>query len=188
MPLSHALLGLINYRPSNGYQLKEMFKKSVHFFWNATLPQIYRTLAQMEAAGWVTSSMDHRDGKPSRRIYAITNAGKKELREWLAASPEASSPREIMMIKVFLASETDIDTFIQQIKRWRDHHIAVLKKYRQDVAPMIEEKSSVKALADSAPYWRMTLDFGIRRTEAAIAWCDATLKWAQRQKKKKDNR
>ncbi len=188
MPLSHALLGLINYRPSNGYQLKDMFKKSVYFFWNATLPQIYRTLAQMEAAGWVTSSMDHRDGKPSRRIYAITNAGKKELREWLALPPDVSSSREAMMIKVFLASEMDIDTFAQQIRQWRDHHVAVLKQYRQDVAPMIEEKGRVKALAASAPYWRLTLDFGIRRTETAIEWCDDTLKWAQRQKKKKGKR
>jgi DNA-binding PadR family transcriptional regulator len=184
MPLSHALLGLINYRPSNGYELKDMFKKSIHFFWNATLPQIYRTLARMEAAGWVRSSMDHRDGKPSRRIYAITDAGKEELRGWLALPPDVSSPREAMMIKVFFASEMDIDTFIRQVRQWRDHHAAVLKKFRQDVAPMIEEKGRTKALAASAPYWRLTLDFGIRKTEAAVEWCDETLKWAQRQKKK----
>jgi DNA-binding PadR family transcriptional regulator len=184
MPLSHALLGLINYRPSNGYQLRNMFKKSVHFFWNATLPQIYRTLARMEVTGWVTSSVDHRDGKPNRRIYAITNAGKKELRQWLALPSDVSSPREVMMIKVFLATEMDTDTFTRQIRRWRDHHVAVLNRYRQDVAPMIAEKGRAKALAASVPYWRLTLDFGIRRTEAAIEWCDDTLKWAQRRKTK----
>ncbi len=188
MPLSHALLGLINYRPSNGYELKDLFKKSVNFFWNATLPQIYRTLAQMEAAGWVTSSMDHRDGKPSRRMYAITDTGKKELRDWLALPPDAPFYREPMMIKVFFASEMDIDTFTRQIKRWRDHYAALLKKYRQDVAPMIEKKGRLKAAARSLPYWQMTLDFGIRRTENAIEWCDETLKWAEGQKKKKGKR
>lgn len=188
MPLSHGLLGLINLRPSNGYELKDVFKKSVNFFWNATLPQIYRTLAQMEAAGWVTSSMDHRDGKPSRRIYTITNAGKKELRNWLALPPDAPSSRVSMMIKVFLAAEMDIDSFIRQIAQWRDHHVAALKRYRKDVAPMIEEKSHIAALAGSVPYWRLTLDYGIRIAETAIAWCDDTLKWAERQKKKKGRR
>jgi DNA-binding PadR family transcriptional regulator len=50
--LSHALLGLINCKPTTGYELKATFNKSIHFFWNATLPQIYLTLNQMKKKGW----------------------------------------------------------------------------------------------------------------------------------------
>ena len=55
MSLPHALLGLINYQPTTGYELKATFNRSIHFFWNATLPQIYRTLNQMEKKGWLTA-------------------------------------------------------------------------------------------------------------------------------------
>jgi len=76
MSLPHALLGLINYRPATGDELKATFDRSIHFFWNATLPQIYRTLNQMEKRGWLTLKVEHQNGKPSRKLYDITKAGR----------------------------------------------------------------------------------------------------------------
>ena len=60
MSLPHALLGLISYQPSTGYELRTTFTESVQFFWSATLPQIYRTLNQMESQGWLTVRLNHR--------------------------------------------------------------------------------------------------------------------------------
>ena len=54
--------------------------ESVQFFWNATLPQIYRTLNQMESQGWLTVKVEPQEGKPSRKIYSITDEGMKELK------------------------------------------------------------------------------------------------------------
>ncbi len=93
MSLPHAILGLINYVPATGYDVKNTFKRSIHFFWNATLPQIYRTLRQMEADGWVASVVEHQDGKPSRKIYHVTESGQREFAAWLARPPEAPEPR-----------------------------------------------------------------------------------------------
>jgi DNA-binding PadR family transcriptional regulator len=102
--LPHAILGLINYRPATGYDVKNTFKKSIHFFWNATLPQIYRTLRQMEADGWVTSVVEHQDGKPSRKIYHVTGSGQQEFARWLTQPPEAPEPRSSMLVKVFFGN------------------------------------------------------------------------------------
>ena len=84
MSLPHALLGLINYQPSTGYDLKNKFQKSIHFFWNAALPHIYRSLKQMETQGWIASTIEQQSGKPNRKVYRIMDKGKKELLNILA--------------------------------------------------------------------------------------------------------
>src|SRR3974377_1257947 len=101
MSLPHALLGLINYKPATGYELKATFKESIHFFWNATLPQIYRTLNEMEAKGWLTYTVEHQDGKPSRKVYQVTKSGRGEFLRWLGEPAEETAHRHALMIKVF---------------------------------------------------------------------------------------
>lgn len=67
MSLPHALLGLLNYRPATGYELKGTFTKSIHFFWNATLPQIYRTLKQTGVAVGSVSPWSIKMGDPAAK-------------------------------------------------------------------------------------------------------------------------
>jgi len=60
-----------------GYDLKNKFQKSIHFFWNAALPHIYRSLKQMENQGWIASTIEQQSGKPNRKVYRIMDKGKK---------------------------------------------------------------------------------------------------------------
>ena len=54
MTLKHAILGLLNYEPMTGYDLKKTIDISINHFWPAVQSQIYTTLAKMEKEGWVT--------------------------------------------------------------------------------------------------------------------------------------
>ena len=49
MSLKHALLGLLNYRPMTGYDLKQRFDHSISHFWSANLSQIYPTSEESRA-------------------------------------------------------------------------------------------------------------------------------------------
>lgn len=40
MSLSYGLLGLLNYFPMSGYDLKKIFDDSINFFWAAQTSQI----------------------------------------------------------------------------------------------------------------------------------------------------
>ena len=42
--LKHGILGLLNYRDMTGYEIMEVFRDSLRFFWNARTSQIYREL------------------------------------------------------------------------------------------------------------------------------------------------
>ena len=42
--LKHGILGLLNYHSLTGYEIMEVFRDSLNFFWSAQTSQIYREL------------------------------------------------------------------------------------------------------------------------------------------------
>jgi PadR family transcriptional regulator, regulatory protein AphA len=181
MSLPHALLGLINYHPHTGYDLGIAFKKSIHFFWNATLPQIYRTLNQMEEKGWVASTVEHQDGKPSRKVYRVTDEGRVEFRRWLAEPPGQIEPRIPMLVKVFFGNQLPKEEFTRQIREYRDTCTGLLKQYEKEVPPIIEQFSRLIGAPKEAWFWGLTLDFGRKQTQMSIDWCNEVLKGIKKQ-------
>jgi DNA-binding PadR family transcriptional regulator len=176
MSLPHALLGLLNYRPTTGYQLKKAFKESIYFFWNATLPQIYRTLNQMEKKGWLTAVIEHQDGKPSRKVYKLTNKGLKEFRRWLKEPSEVPQRKNPMMLKIFFGNQMDKDQLVSHIQKMIEYHSNLLKKYKKEVKPVIQHYASITGASDDARYWAFTLEFGRMHAEMVTKWCDKLLK------------
>jgi PadR family transcriptional regulator, regulatory protein AphA len=176
MSLPHALLGLINYQPSTGYDLKNKFQKSIHFFWNAALPHIYRSLNQMEKQGWITSKIEQQSGKPNRKVYRITPNGKKELLNWLNEPPVEPEFRHSMLVKVFFGKQLSPERFAEYLKNWRQYNVNLLKQYETEVLPVIRRQSEKASYAQDADYWGMSLDYGIRHSRMVIDWCDQALK------------
>lgn len=187
MSLPHALLGLIHLQPATGYDLKNTFGKSIHFFWNAALPHIYRTLKQMEGQGWITSTVEHQDGKPSRKVYQVTKVGEKELLRWLAEPSEMPEPRLQLLVKVFFGNQMPPDQFKNHLREWRARHLGLIKKYKEEVLPTIRHCSTVPGSSDEAYYWGLTLDFGRRQARMVVDWCDQALKDLEKVKGKKKN-
>jgi DNA-binding PadR family transcriptional regulator len=176
MSLSHALLGLINYQPKTGYELKATFNQSIHFFWNATLPQIYRTLNQMEKKGWLTLSVEHQNGKPSRKVYHITESGRKELKRWLTHPPEMSEHRNTMLIKIFFGNQMEPAQVAAHLRAWRDYHANLLKRYEREVPSVIRQYAHATGALKDALYWSLTLDYGRKVDRTVIKWCDEALR------------
>jgi DNA-binding PadR family transcriptional regulator len=184
MSLPHALLGLINYQPATGYELKATFNKSIHFFWNATLPQIYRTLNQMEKRGWLTLKVKHQNGKPSRKVYDITKTGREELRRWLAEPLGIPEIRNAMLIKVFFGNQMEPSRFAAQLREWRQYHAHLLERYEKEIPSVIKQYANVTHAFKDAPYWAFTLDYGKRIDRMVLGWCDEVLRQIEDKRKK----
>jgi len=175
MSLPHALLGLLNYRPATGYELKATFTNSIHFFWDATLPQIYRTLKQMEGSGWLNVTVEHQDARPSRKVYHVTNMGRKELQRWLSEPLEMPEPRNVVLIKVFFGNQMDPTQFATHLEELQKYHAGLLERYEKEIIPVIERYAKVTGAFRDARYWNLTLDFGRRHAEMVLDWCKAVL-------------
>lgn len=175
MSLSHALLGLISYKPLTGYDIKTAFNASINGFWNASLPQIYRTLHQMEKNEWVQSEIEQQIGKPNKKLYSITDKGKVELRSWLSEPLELSQVKSRMLIKVFFGNQMDREDLIQLITERREKELRFLEKAKEEHGQSAEKYAKELNAKDDIQFWLLSLDFGVRKAKMTIEWCESAL-------------
>jgi DNA-binding PadR family transcriptional regulator len=71
-----AILSMISEGPKHGYQLMKEMKERSGGIYHASAGSIYPTLQQLEDEGLIAS--DLKDGK---RVYKLTDAGRKELED-----------------------------------------------------------------------------------------------------------
>jgi len=174
MPLSHAILGFLEYKPMSGYDLKKHFDQSVAHFWSATQSHIYKALESLESAGLAASQVIPQEGKPNRKQYQITAAGKAELRRWLSTPLPVESPRSGWLIQVFFAhnltNEEIAGLFEKRIEYLRTY-LARLPLAQQTIA----ERSGTVGVPRMQSLWQLTLDYGMDYYASEIDWLERTL-------------
>src|SRR6476646_9616285 len=104
MSLRYAVLGLLARRPSTGYELTQTFDRSLRTSWHARHSQIYPELAKLEAADLV-EVVGH--GARRSKTYAITAAGRAQLRRWLVEGEPDRSQRSESGLRLFLTPLLD---------------------------------------------------------------------------------
>jgi len=175
MSLKHALLGFLTFEPATGYELKGKFDRSVRHFWHADLSQIYRTLNAMESEGWVQMEIKHQESRPPKHIYAVTEAGRAELLDWLA-QPMKRLPtvRNEFLIKIFFGGLLGPEAVIGHLRRYRDQLAQRLEIYGQVEAGL--EAGRASQSAHDLVYPLSTLRLGIRIMRAQADWCEETIR------------
>ncbi|MHB1103661.1 MAG: PadR family transcriptional regulator [Devosia sp.] len=62
---------------ATGYEIRKLSVEGEYsYFIDASYGSIYPALAKLEAEKLVTSRVEHQDGKPAKKIYSITAAGR----------------------------------------------------------------------------------------------------------------
>ena len=169
MALEHAILVSLAERSASGYDLARRFDASIGHFWRASHQQIYKVLGRMEADKLVESNLVAQDGRPDKKVYAITSEGHDELTAWLATPTPPEGLRSEFAVKLRALHLGDRDTLVAQVRRRRSEHVAQLEAYEKSAAKFYPDPSS---LADDevGPY--LVLRGGLRAEAGAIAWCD----------------
>lgn len=75
------ILQLLNNSPKHGYEITSQIKKATNGAIDISEGTIYPALHSLEADGFVCSQWTQGDGKRKRKVYRITPAGKKILKE-----------------------------------------------------------------------------------------------------------
>jgi PadR family transcriptional regulator AphA len=180
MSLSHAILGLLTYGPTTGYDLKKIFDKSISQVWAASLSQIYRELSALEKKGYVSSSIQKQEDRPDKRIYKITEQGKNVFLRWLSDFPENLSfpKRDEFMLRIFFGSRLEKNQLINEFKRF-----IVQKKQYLKTLEEIENSFDIcssQFLVDSAEkeelFWHLTIKRGQMTLEVLIKWAEECIK------------
>jgi len=186
MSLPHAILGLLNYMPMSGYELKRFFDDSINFFWSAQTSQIYRELKKLEGKGYVASKEETSDKGPKKRIYRVTKKGESHLKEWLADMPKKidEDNRNAFLLRVMLLSNLGVDELAAQIAKR-------LEKYRMDLKAVqavegrLQDYLRMTGRSDAPVFWRITLSRGFHDLRSHIAWAEEALRELKAEVKRK---
>ncbi|MDK8183349.1 DUF4180 domain-containing protein [Paenibacillus sp. UMB4589-SE434] len=100
MSIQSAILGILSWKSSTGYELKKIFEDSSFMHWSGNNNQIYKALMNLENDDFVTNEVVHQDNSPSKKIYTITEEGRNELKKWLVSSPEAPEIKKTFLVQL----------------------------------------------------------------------------------------
>lgn len=138
MSLRFALLGLLAVQPASGYDLKRAINRSTYFIWNATGPQIYNTLHDLRADGYITSESLPQAGKPDKHIHTITASGRAALKDFMSEPIRASVTRDEVLLRIFFGNFANKKTMRRELA-------AYLERIGQERATMEATEARVTA-------------------------------------------
>ncbi len=167
MNTRHIILGLLAQQPMSGYDIRSLFKGLSWMIGSPSYGSLYPTLHALLEEGLVDVSVEPGDGKPARKRYSVTQAGRAYLNVWL---------------KEFAAPDSSIKAFTHQLivsgnyspHELRDH----LSLRRSQVVGFLETPEEGDAddeqLAGN-PGKQRVREYGLAIAKAELAWLDAQL-------------
>jgi DNA-binding PadR family transcriptional regulator len=173
--LPHAILAALSEQSGSGYELARRFDRSIGYFWTATHQQIYRTLRTMEDDGWVDVTPVVQHGRPDKKVYTVSDAGRAELSRWIGeplsgrGSSVTDNRTRDLAVKIRAAAHGDITALRDQVTALRAERAELLDTYRGFEKRQFPDPS---VLSGSTLHQYLVLRGGIRAEEGAIEWLD----------------
>lgn len=172
MSLAFGILGFLNYGPMSGYDLVKAFESSLQFFWHAQNSHIYLELKKLEKKGYICGETVIQSDRPNKKIFSITETGKKEFMNWLAegAGEDATHFKSAFLMKVFFGGNMTPAQSATMLRKFKADCEAYLN--RMEEAPdSIVTYGSNKEMYQTI-YWQFTVDFGFCFIKTCIEWAE----------------
>lgn len=176
--LPHAILVSLCEQSGSGYELARRFDRSIGYFWTATHQQIYRTLRAMEDDGWVHVTPVVQRGRPDKKVYTVSEAGRAELARWIAepltgrGGALSDTRTRDVAVKLRGAAYGEPAALRAQITALRAERGQLLDTYR---GLQKRQFPDPPALRGSALHQYLVLRGGIRAEESTIDWLDEVI-------------
>jgi DNA-binding PadR family transcriptional regulator len=124
---SYALLAMLQeFGEMTSYGIKQAMESTIENFWPVPHTTAYEEPARLAAAGYLAAHQE--EGGRRRRVYSLTDLGRKALAEW-AADREVTPPqlRDEAILKVFAGA--DPDDLQASRAAWHREKLVELKGY-----------------------------------------------------------
>ena len=158
-----ALLAINGER--SGYDLHKLVDRSIGHIWRPARAQLYALLPRLEADGLARSRTRTQQGRPDKRLYTLTMAGREALDAWLNAVEPGAEDR--FFLRLFVGGLAPIESSVAQVEQFRadaEARLAVLRAI---------EPTNTRTGHDRFHY--LLLRLGIERQEHLLRWCDWVL-------------
>ena len=119
MALREVILTVLARGEMTGYEISKDFDAVYRHFWRASHQQVYRELARLNKGGEVSAKVVAQEGRPDKKVYAITKRGLDELKRWIVAPTEPPRPQYDLLVKLLGYHIADQRVFHRELERIR---------------------------------------------------------------------
>jgi len=135
--LALAVMTYLIRGPMHPYQLSRTLRdngdaRSIKF----THGTLYMVVEQLARAGFITEQETTREGhRPERTVYALTDAGRRELRDWmreLVAEPQHEYPQFVAALSLIAALPPD------EVTDLLEHRLRRLAELRAEIRELVD--------------------------------------------------
>ncbi|MFP7774087.1 PadR family transcriptional regulator [Ligilactobacillus sp. LYQ112] len=155
------ILGILNRSPRTGYEINDILKNQLTYFYDGTMGMIYPTLRKLEAEGKIKKETIIQDGKPNKNVYTITSSGKQEFNDYMQSKVSPESIKSDFLLRLYFGESILSDD-------------QVIKLIDQEITRKQQQLNSIK---DNADRWKekgmqrlqnITLSYGINYYQSAL--------------------
>lgn len=137
MVLEIFVLSILRTGPVHGYELKRRVQRPS--FTPLSNNSLYPMLRRFENDGIVTKTVEEQDGKPSRNVYEITDAGRQRLTDLLRSLPQSLATNdEEFLVRLSFFPEIPLESR----RAILSSRLAVLDARHAQVARLVDETDS----------------------------------------------
>ena len=132
MDVKAVCLGMLSDGEASGYDLKKQFESTFGHFFAAGYGSIYPALSSLAKEGFVDCREVPQEGKPDRKVYRITDAGRARLLEALEKPDPSHKVRSeflAMMCFAHLMSKEQIETVIEYRRAELEHYMQMFADF-----------------------------------------------------------
>ena len=103
MDVKTLCLGVLTEGDQTGYEIKQRFEEGFRHFFVAGYGSIYPALAELTRRGLVHCTNVEQESRPDKKVYGITESGRRCLIEELLATPPRHKVRSEFLVLIYFA-------------------------------------------------------------------------------------
>lgn len=139
MDVKTLCLGVLSRGKATGYEIKKQCEEGPFaYFYAAGFGSIYPALSALKAENLISAQDVHEDGKPAKKVYSITPAGRHALIQALEQPPGPDRLRSDFLFIMFfgqLLPAGDVDTLISGRVEMLQRRLGEMEECRQPNMP-----------------------------------------------------
>lgn len=161
----YALLGALTVFPMSGYDLKKWIKNTTSSFWTESSGRVYPILNNLLKEKLISCNTSHQ-GKRQKKIYAITNKGKKVLKKWLIKPALPTNQRDEFTLKLFYGKNLSNKHYRAHLLQQQKIFLAKMYQYNK----LIKHIQTKHTDLDDAKFWQITIKKAQYHVSAELKW------------------
>jgi DNA-binding PadR family transcriptional regulator len=165
--LRYAVLGVVSRNSGgvHGWELKKQFDRSLGEFWQLNFGEVYRVLDQLAGKGLIERTP--RTAVPTRKVYRITEKGRRGLDDFILATPtDAPRPlRQELAVKLLFAGPERLPDLLELIAYQRE-------VYMRQTGIIGTQRRKLRRRPDDTFVTDLLIDCAELHVRAELTWLD----------------